>query len=128
MTTTCWSSLQTVAATSSLARVPRPASIAHTSVPGPWSLRHSSSAPKCGEWTTSPSTLTNKEIIAINQDPLGQWGKLEGSGYNGTLQNYAKNLSDGSVAELGQHDGRDGDASAELQEVEEMEGEGSLGA
>jgi hypothetical protein len=53
---------------------------------------------------------------------------LEGSGYNGTLQNYAKNVSDGSVAELGQHDGRDGDASAELQEVEEMKGEGSLAA
>lgn len=56
------------------------------------------------------------------------WSKLEGLAYNGTLQNYVKNVSDGSVAELGQHDGRDGDGSAESQEVEEMQGEGSLGA
>jgi hypothetical protein len=37
-------------------------------------------------------------------------------------------MSDGSVAELGQHDGGGGNAAAELQEVEAMEGEGSLGA
>lgn len=46
----------------------------------------------------SLETLTNKEIIAINQDTLGQQGKLEASAYNGTLQSYAKNMSDGSLA------------------------------
>lgn len=42
--------------------------------------------------------LTNKEIIAINQDPLGQQGKLEAEAMSGTLQSYAKNMSDGSLA------------------------------
>ncbi|CZR58739.1 related to alpha-galactosidase precursor [Phialocephala subalpina] len=43
-------------------------------------------------------TLTNKEMIAINQDPLGNAAVKVADAYNGTLQSYAKNISDGSIA------------------------------
>lgn len=46
----------------------------------------------------SLETLTNKEIIALNQDPLGLSATKIADAFNGTLQLYAKNMSDGSIA------------------------------
>ena len=45
-------------------------------------------------------TLTNKEIIEINQDPLGISAQTVGVGYeaDGDLQVYAKEMADGSYA------------------------------
>ncbi|KAF2190397.1 glycoside hydrolase family 27 protein [Zopfia rhizophila CBS 207.26] len=43
-------------------------------------------------------TLTNKEIIALNQDPLGQPATVVRSDRNGELQVYAKSLADESIA------------------------------
>ncbi|KUJ13925.1 glycoside hydrolase [Mollisia scopiformis] len=42
--------------------------------------------------------LTNKEVIAINRDSLGNAAEKVADAGNGTLQSYAKNMSDGSIA------------------------------
>ena len=43
-------------------------------------------------------TLTNKEIIALNQDPLGQAATLQYSSADNSTQIYAKTLADESMA------------------------------
>jgi alpha-galactosidase len=51
--------------------------------------------------TLSPydlETLTNKEVIAINQDPLGAAGIVVAEEKDASLQYYAKKLQDGSYA------------------------------
>lgn len=46
----------------------------------------------------SLETLTNKEVIEINQDPLGISAETVGIGEDEDLQVYAKEMSDGSYA------------------------------
>lgn len=43
-------------------------------------------------------TLTNTELIALNQDPLGSAATVVYEEQNGTLQYWARNLNDSSVA------------------------------
>ncbi|KAF2791418.1 glycoside hydrolase family 27 protein [Melanomma pulvis-pyrius CBS 109.77] len=43
-------------------------------------------------------TLTNKEIIALNQDPLGEAATVQWENENKTLQIYARTLADESMA------------------------------
>jgi alpha-galactosidase len=45
-------------------------------------------------------TLTNKEIIELNQDPLGHPATLQWNNQNNTLQIYAKQMKDESLALL----------------------------
>ena len=48
--------------------------------------------------TYNLETLTNKEIVALNQDSLGQQATVQWQNENGTLQIYARTLADKSMA------------------------------